>query len=114
MHRITQFGVPCHGLLDGDATEHTGHLGWRSLDGLMDAVVLFERNKRLPLHRVGEQHCMDTFHDLIGSMDGQLEGLEPRTRSEGHGRSRRRAVLGTAVVVAVVLRVLPGRRLVTP
>ena len=95
MHRIAQFRVPCHGFFDRDATEHTRHLGWRSFHGFMDAVVLFERHKRLPLHGVDEQHCMDTFNDLIGSMDGQLEGLEPRTRSEGQRRNTARRVIGT-------------------
>ena len=81
-HRIAQFRVPCHGFLDRDATEHTRHLGRRRFHGFVHAVVLQERDKRLALHGVDEQHRMDTFNHLFGSMDRQLERLEPRTRSE--------------------------------
>ncbi len=114
MHRIAQFRVSGHWFLDRDATEQARHRGWRSLDGFMDAVVLFERHKRLPLHGVDKQHGMDTVNDLIGSMDRQLESLESRTRSEGHDRRSHPPVVGTTGVERVIVWVIPEGWFVAP
>src|SRR6202035_2191971 len=78
----------------------------------MDAVVLHERDKCLPLQAVGEQNGMHSVHYIFGSVHGQLECLEPRHRSERQSQvaAARVAIGGTEI--AVVLRIVPQRGLV--
>ena len=85
------------------------------------AVVLQERDKRLTLQRVGEQHRVHTVRYIFGSMHGQLERLEPRPWSQrrrrrrplppaGASPSRRRHPRGSPGGGGSSRRVLPGVR----
>src|SRR5580698_2226637 len=78
----------------------------------MDAVVLQERDKRLPLQAVGEQNGMYSIHYIFGSVHGQLECLESRPRSERQSEPRAARGAVGCTEIAVVLGIVPQRRLV--
>src|ERR1700722_17259824 len=77
----------------------------------MDAVVLQERDKRLPLQAVSEQNGMHSIHYIFGSVHGQLECLEPRPRSERQSQPGAARVAVRSREIGVVFGIVPQWRL---